>query len=226
MVWFGDCFSLLIQRSAFDVGIHLRTDTEQTMEARRLDIQFLAGVCNCLARHHASFSWQANLYAMVEHRQLRFRSLRFSLWQTLRCLSRGAFKFLQDNQCLHGNVTFLPVAAWPDIQSLWCRRSSRPFSQVHIAITFSFFRRCKLFLLSPSSASCDLLFLSCRLRSSPVLVEKRMCDRVVLSSRAFCLVRLLYTTLILLCLMGSSILFPLALELLTWSPTRIADGTG
>ena len=149
MVWFGDCLSLLIQWSAFDVVIHLRTDFEQTIVTQRHDIEFLAGVCNCLSRYHTSFSWQANLYAIVEHGQLRVRSLRFSLWQTLRCLSRGAFKFLQDNQCLHGNVTFLPVAVWPDIQSLRCWRSTRASPQVHAAMTFSFFRRCKLFILSP-----------------------------------------------------------------------------
>ena len=78
MVWFGDCFSLLIQWCDFDVVIHLRTDIVTNLEARRTDIQFLAGICKRLGRYHTSFSWQANLYALVEHEQLCFRSLNFS----------------------------------------------------------------------------------------------------------------------------------------------------
>ena len=116
MVWFGDCFSLLIQSCAVDVVIHLRTDIVTNPEPRRTDIQFLAGICNRLGRYHTSFSWQANLYARVEHGPLCFRSLNFSLWSSLR--------FLQDNKCLHGNVAFVPVAVWPETQSLRCLRST------------------------------------------------------------------------------------------------------
>ena len=104
MVWFGDCFSLLIQWCAFDVVIHLRTDIATNLEARRTDIQFLARICNRLGRYHTSFSWQGNLHPLVEHGQLCFRSLNFSLWSSLRCVSPGALKFLQDNKYLHGNV--------------------------------------------------------------------------------------------------------------------------
>ena len=141
----------MIQWCAVDVVIHLRIDAATSVEARRADIQFLTGICNRLSRYQTGFSWQANLFALVEHGQLCFGSLNFSLWSSLRCVSRGAGKFLQDNTSLHGNVTFIAVAVWPQIQSLRCWRSFHLFARVHVhaAITFSCFRRCKLFLLFP-----------------------------------------------------------------------------
>ena len=93
MAWFGDCFSLLVEWCTFEVVIHLRSDVQATIQDRRVGAVFSARVCSRLAGHQTKFSWQANIFVLVEHGQLRFRSLPFPFWSLLRSFSRGALQF-------------------------------------------------------------------------------------------------------------------------------------